>query len=250
MRAPLATGNSTGSLAAELATAHISPETETVVTASTKATTGENVPLSEIETTPETEPDIPYRLDKQGACYLLPKCHHPPQEEMNPVENFVEKAVKEFMELPDNDTSRSNSYRVLVGTIKTKNDPPMLYKIFLAIRTAGNGSTLHQLSGNPAKHGQLMHVLLRFNPFVAPFKPARSDSKKGQPKTPEKESSDRDEEWAKMTKCFEDYSLADAYFHLILALISANSVNAVPAITAVWKLLVAYSGARGPPLAR
>ena len=101
----------------------------------------------------------------------------------------------------------------------------MLEQIFLALRTADNGLTLHQLSSNPSKHAQLLHFLLRFDPFGA----QRVDTHKGQV-IPNKID---DINATEAVKTKDDgftsaYSLADAYFHLILALVSANSVFLVP----------------------
>jgi hypothetical protein len=36
---------------------------------------------------------------------------------------------------------------------------------------------------------------------------------------------------------YHDYSLADAYLNLVVAVVSANSVFLTPVLTALWKLL-------------
>jgi len=133
--------------------------------------------------------------------FVLPKCPQFPTAEFQPVETFVANAV----------TSRdvnNKAYRAILDSIRKADDPPMLCKVLLALR----GTTMNQLSGNPKTHAHLLHLLFRLDPFV----------KKKQDST-----------------LPDDYiSLANAHLHLIVALVSANSVFLTPGMTALWRLIV------------
>jgi RNA polymerase I-specific transcription initiation factor RRN3 len=68
------------------------------------------------------------------------------------------------------------------------------------------------------KHAQLIHWIFRFNSSF-------------NPKVPEGEDSEQ------LISAFKDGSLLDAHLHLVLAMVSARTVNLVPALTAVWRML-------------
>ena len=131
--------------------------------------------------------------------FVLPKCPQFSREEFQPVETFVATAVAAR-------DSNSKTYRAILDSIRKPEDPLMLCKILLALR----GSTLHQLSGNPKGHAHLLHLLFRLDPFVKEEYPILSGM----------------------------HSLADAHLHLLLALVSANSVFLNPGMNALWRLLV------------
>ena len=155
-----------------------------------------------------------FTLEKQDGYYVLPKCATPSRDKVyGPIEDFVAKAIKSRTE-PSGDPNVMKTYKVVLEAVRRKEDPSLLRMIFLAIRTAANGSTLHQLSGNPTKHAQLLHVILRFDPFTG---------RQGDLDTPKKEDNN--------SNCpFQNYSMADAHFSLILALVSANTVFLVQAM--------------------
>lgn len=159
---------------------------------------------------------IPCSLEKRDNYYILPKCELPPRKRFAPVEKFVANAVQSKLEL-EGDSNSQKAYNAVMDAIRRKRDLAMLEQIFLALRTAGNGSTLHQLSGNPTKHAQLLHFLLRFDPFSS-----QHVDKHGGQVIPDDANGQQKDDPASA------YSLADAYFHLILALVSANSVFLVP----------------------
>ena len=153
----------------------------------------------------------PFTLEKQNGYYVLPKCTIPCRDNVyGPVEDFVAKAVKARTE-PSGDPNVLKTYKVILEAIRRKEDPSLLRMIILAIRSAADGTPLHQLSGNPTKHAQLLHVILRFDPFAA--KSSNLDKKDDNPNC-----------------SFRNYSMADAYLQLILALVSANTVFLVPAM--------------------
>jgi len=142
--------------------------------------------------------------------FVLPKCELPPRNELEPVEIFVASAVREQNEQPDTALPLKN-YRGILEALRFKKDVPMLRKVMIALRTSKN--TLNLLVASQ-KHARLIHQIVRFVPFSA---------------------ADNDSEVSASLE--ESYSLADAQFHLIVALVSANSVYLVPALTALWKML-------------
>jgi len=143
---------------------------------------------------------------------ILPKCELPPRSEFQPVETFVAAAVAEQHEQKD-DTVPLKKYKGILETFRFKNDLVMLYRLLLALRTAGNGSTLHLLTRSSSKHARLIHQIVRFNAFDLP----PSADQVSQPPM--------------------NYELADAQLHLMVALVSSNSVFLVPTLTSLWKIL-------------
>ena len=107
----------------------------------------------------------------------------------------------------------------------------MLYQVLLALRIAG--STLHQLTSFTKRHAHLVHLVFRVNPFL-PTKRALETAAK---------SPDAATKFA----MFYDYSVADAFLHLVVALVSANTVFLSPALDAVWRLVVYGEGTDPPP---
>lgn len=229
MTAPRATAlTPSRSLAANLAKAHISNEEQSAEQEFQSSQSPETQDQRPPTTTPQHEQvnnEHSFTLEKRDGFDILPKCAIPPRDKVyGPVEEFVAKAVKSRLE-PSGDPNVMKTYKVILEAIRRKEDPSLLRMIFLAIRTAANGSTLHQLSGNPTKHAQLLHVILRFDPFTGKTK--NTGKKNATSNCP-----------------FRSYSIADAYFQLILALVSANTVFLVPAMVS-WlfdfkKLLVGY----------
>lgn len=146
--------------------------------------------------------------------FLLPRCDLPPRNELEPVEIFVAKAVKEQHQLQE--TQIQVNYRAILEAFRFKNDLLMLRKLLIALRTSG--STLNLLTSDSNKHARLIHQILRLLPFAADTVVNAADVRR--PLSP---------------NC--DAALADAQFHLIQALVSANSVFLVPAMTALWKML-------------
>jgi len=149
--------------------------------------------------------------------YVLPKCEMPNRKDYEPVETFVGNAVQEQHEKKD-DNLPLKAYKGIVDAIRFKNDPVMLQRLLLALRTAGNGSTLHLLTSSSSQHARLIHNIVRLNAFELPKTLVHTTAEQGGTEQ-------------------VDYSLADAHLHLLMALVSANSVFLVPTMTALWKLL-------------
>mmetsp|Transcript_15269 Transcript_15269/g.21591 ORF Transcript_15269/g.21591 Transcript_15269/m.21591 type:complete len:842 (+) Transcript_15269:156-2681(+) len=144
----------------------------------------------------------------ENGDFTLQPCRMPPLKEMQPVQKFVASAL-----LAD---QRSRQYLAVMDCIRKCDDPPMLRKIFIALRTAG--STLHHMTKDPNQHPQLIHVLFKIDPFVANAAVTTSDNEK-------------------LIAPIQDGSLADAYYHLIVALVSANSVFVGPILNGLWRIL-------------
>jgi len=159
--------------------------------------------------------------------YVLPKCRAPPPEEFQTVETFVAKAVREQH---DNSRGRNDAvpvvdaYRGIVEALRKRDDPPMLHKLLLALRTAGGGSTLNYLTCSSSRHARLIHLIVRFDPFFA----SSVDENKSTTSSPP---------WAGQALADLCCDVADAHLHLVLAIVSSNSVFLVPALTSLWKLL-------------
>lgn len=146
------------------------------------------------------------------SSLVLPKCKMPPMEELKPVQAFVANAVC------SSEGSKSlQSYRAILDCLRKREDPPMLLKILLALRTAG--STLHHLTGVSKRHAHLVHLIFRLDPFDPPVN-----------NTTKSTSPDH------MTP-YQNCSLADAHLHLLVAMVSANSVFLTPAMNAIWRLI-------------
>ena len=156
---------------------------------------------------------------KQGY-YTLPRCVMPPLSELQPIETFVMNAIQsQHNEAAATiDPSHAQGYRAIIDGLKRPVDPPMLRLVLIALRTAGNGTALNLITTHSTIHAQLVHWIFRFNPTLRPKIP-------------------RDEESESLCAVFHDGSLLDAHLHLILAMVSARTVNLVPALTCVWKML-------------
>lgn len=159
--------------------------------------------------------------------YQIPKCKLPPAPEMAAIEKFVENAV--LSQEPRNDgttnkvdPSHAEGYRAILKALKRPSDPSMICKVLLALRTAGHGSILNLLALTD-KHAQLLHLVIR---FVSTIPPTLEEGTTGDPEA--------------MLQVYKDYSLCDAHFNLLLAIVSAKSTHVVPILTAVWKLLTNY----------
>jgi hypothetical protein len=170
-----------------------------------------------------------------GVSYEIPRCEMPPVGELDIVEKFVFNAIrsqeilssplqKELGDMDPPDPSHYEGYQAIISSFKRPSDPRMLRKLMIALRTAGNGSVLNQLVlGNT--HAHLLHLIIRFNPTRPPHN--YEDIFAG----------DHEE----LLKVYQDYSLCDAHFHLLLALVSAKSTHVSPILSATWKFLTRYS---------
>jgi hypothetical protein len=184
--------------------------------------------------TPEAEKLKETVSSPGGVSYEIPRCDVPPTAEMDAIEKFVVNAIhsQESLSSPLNkesgnmdipDSSHYEGYQAIISSFKRPSDPRLLVKLMIALRTAGNGSVLNQLVlGNT--HAHLVHLIIRFNPTRPPHN--YEDIFVG----------DREE----LLKVYQDYSLCDAHFHLLLAMVSAKSTHVLPILSATWKFLTRY----------
>ena len=163
--------------------------------------------------------------------FVFPRCQQElPKAEIEPIERFVATAISSQHEHSSNNVINTGgqvdikdaakameSYRALAESLRRPEDPTMVQKIFVALRTAGKGSSVYQVACFADRHAQLIHLLFKFNPFDLPRILEEASDETKQP--------------------YLDYSLADSYMHLMVAIISANSVHVVPFMSAIWRTL-------------
>lgn len=130
-------------------------------------------------------------------------------------------------------------YESICDQIKNRDEPSMLHKVLLAL---AYGETLGYLIQFPQYHGKLLHLIMRLDPFVPPPKvrllqrnstrdihittntsisttaTTTSTTTLLVPSNPE------------LLCLFQDYTIADAYFALCLAIISANATFVIPVL--------------------
>jgi hypothetical protein len=188
-------------------------ETKPFVIPATPGHTGTTTTTSDTSTKANEEDSR--GQDNDINKYELPKCTMPPQSELEPIETFVSNAIRSKHDLTDNPTFKEG-YRAIANALRRPEDPLLLKMVLLSLRTAGKGSTLYQLTTSATTHAQLTHLIFRLNSFQ-PIKLEDESEEKLQP--------------------YRDYSLADAHLNLMVALVSAKSVHAVPAMTVAWRML-------------
>ena len=156
----------------------------------------------------------------------------PPTSEMIGIELFVKGAVQSNDPTKNNNNTihfnnhgsqqHKEAYKAILDALKGPNDPIMIWKVLLGLRTAGCGSVLNSLAFKD-NHAQLLHLIIRFVSTIPPkFEEISAESLD-----------------AKL-RVYTNYSLCDAHFDLLLAIVSAKSTHVVPILTAMWKLLTSY----------
>lgn len=201
---------------------------------------------------------VMYHSWTQGHCpFVLPTPAVPPAEEYAPVEKFVAGFVESLFAPPTLAAAaqqRSQGMRAIGGVLRTREDPVMLFKVLLALRTAGHGSVLRLLASDSRKADSLLHLIFAVDPFVPPDtlvqtiakeiedetkarskSPIRSRSKSSPPTVnvlidPERLKKDP------RLQPFFSFQIADAHLHLLVALASANSIHVTHAVSAIWKM--------------
>jgi RNA polymerase I-specific transcription initiation factor RRN3 len=157
----------------------------------------------------------------------LPKCEFPPPETYALTERAVAQAVQEQHTRAQNrQPGLGVAYRGIIDTLKSTEDLEMIRMILLALRTSGKGRTLTYLTQSATTHASLIHLVLRLNPYEL-----QKPKKKG--KIPRTANSPVGATATVVT----DYAMADAQLHLLMAIVSANSIFLVPTMTSLWKML-------------
>ncbi len=150
----------------------------------------------------------------------------PPKDEYAPVEKFVYNAIcyrsvtdRAQME-PSTQKAAGLGYKAILDLLRKRDDPIMLRKVLLALRTSGEGMAMGKIISDSKRHSNLLHLIFKSDPF----------SLSDEANTKSNVATD-----AAVTS--HDYSLADAYLNLIVALVSANSVFLTPALNMLWRLM-------------
>ena len=204
---------------------------------------------------------VMYHSWGHGHCpFVLPTPAVPPPEEYAPVEKFVAGFVESLFAPPGLASvaqQRSQGMRAIGGVLRTREDPAMLFKVLLALRTAGHGSVLRLLASDSRKADSLLQLIFAVDPFVPPdtlvqtiakeiedenktgsTSPLRSRNKSPPPTQlaanilidPERLRKDP------RLQPFFSFQIADAHLHLLVALASANSIHVTHAVSAIWKM--------------
>jgi hypothetical protein len=168
----------------------------------------------------------PFESPKRGNFFgefdlWLPRCVLPPAEELEPVEAFVEAAVRKQEGLPETGAPDKN-YSALCDIMRSKRDLSKLRKVLIALRTSGRGSTLHLITSS-RRHARLLHYVLRLNPFELPSTANRAATASG--------------ETVPGVSLVANYDLADSQLHFLSAVVSANAIFVIPTLTFAWSLL-------------
>jgi hypothetical protein len=197
------------------------PDDGVVATSSSEKNTSDQS-ISDKSSSPKQQQEDAF-IHEELYNFQLPRMPLPPAADLEPIELFVSNAIQsQLVDTPE--PMHVDGYRAIANALRKSDDPHMLYMLLVALRTAGQGSTLYQLASDN-KFNMLVHLIFKFNPFDHPN--SNNEEKEGEDPKSNEES----------YKVYSDWSMADAHFRLILALISAKSVHVVPAVSAVWKLL-------------
>ena len=202
----------------------------------------ENVPgskgLISWESDVREAPDDLYEDDSLSISYIpcksmswatLSRPILPPKEEYEPVEKFVFDAInvrslKDRNEVDIETQKAANlGYKAILDLLRKSDDPVTLKKVILALRTSGEGTTMGKIISNSKRHSHLLHLIFRLDPFSVDNAVETADVNSD-------EKAEKDN-----LQC--DWSVADAYLNLIVALVSANSVFLTPAVNALWRFI-------------
>ena len=204
---------------------------------------------------------VMYHSWAQGHCpFVLPTPAVPPAEEYAPVEKFVAGFVESLFAPPTLAAAaqqRSQGMRAIGGVLRTREDPVMLFKVLLALRTAGHGSVLRLLASDSRKADSLLQLIFAVDPFVPPDTLVQTiakeieDETKARSKSPMRSRSKSPPPTETSTNVLVDperlkkdprlqpffsYQIADAHLHLLVALASANSIHVTHAVSSIWKM--------------
>ncbi|KAL7492276.1 hypothetical protein ACHAWT_001964 [Skeletonema menzelii] len=168
-------------------------------------------------------------------------------------------------------------HTLLTDLLSRKPNPHQLLYTLHALSTSNSGRDLDKLVTHPKLHAQLIHLLFRMDPFSPGVEGAngirelmmiRRVEKKQEKdrllllvKKNENEQQQQSQQppqqkavkidpsainhkhqikYISPTQPFFQYQIADAYLHLIITLISTNSILSVSAVRAIWGLLTDF----------
>jgi len=195
--------------------------------------------------TSDPESPVAWPLDRMPPCYL------PPTEQFQPVEHYVtvaitsrsESASEETITTPtklernEGGTSEASTtpslsgYSNILDCIRKRDDPAMLWKILLSLRAR----SLSIIASSPSQHAYLMHLLMKLSVFSPPKSLLKNQDLNSDKSKSVLGALSKNED---AIQFFTDYTLADAYLHLLVGLVSANSIFLIPCLESIWKNLV------------
>mmetsp|Transcript_52541 Transcript_52541/g.127265 ORF Transcript_52541/g.127265 Transcript_52541/m.127265 type:complete len:1034 (-) Transcript_52541:119-3220(-) len=136
-------------------------------------------------------------------------------------------------------------YQGLIRILVRPDDPTLLRKIFVALRTAGHGSVLQRLSLSE-DHAKMSHLIFRFVSTRPSDTLVKEVMEYHATKTTKDETEKADTAMTSLglpthlmekLQVYEDYTLCDAHFHLLLGMVSTRPTRSKALLTAIWKLL-------------
>ena len=213
-----------------------------------------NVAMSVTPPSPQPQPPLEETPSAYAFTdtYKLPPYVPPPQSELEVVETFVMNGIVsqhttmtattnnhnddddggEDDTTTNNNTLGMNSYKAVIETLRRGDDPEMMFKVLIALRTAGHGSALRYIVSYPEIHAHLNHCIFRLNSVIVPSKFLEM------PTTNEDGSTQSSSLlFEKQRKYYTTGQILDAHIHLLLAIVSARSISTIPALTWVWKMI-------------
>ena len=151
----------------------------------------------------------------QPQHLTLPKCEVPEKEIMGPIEQFLVNAMKDV---------DGTNYNAVLQNVRRPDDAAMTYRMLIALRTTQG--VLHQLVTGDS-HVRLLHLILRFDPFFIP-KRLKGNAEYGQ--------------------LVNSLKLTTAWLHLLVNLVSANSVYVPSVMKAIWNQIKIGTSNKGRTL--
>lgn len=219
-------------------------------------------------------------IKDSSSLYEMPKCFMPPPIELSSVETFVmnaftaheqnERQKRRMKELrmivgvnkssnqsQDDDGSSNNNippvnplhlkgYQGLMDILKRPDDPMLLRKFFVALRTADHGTVLQRLALSD-EHSKLSNLIFCFD-STRPSPALAGEWEEVQAKAAAATAAAAKNVYGDANNAvttallhkmqiFQDYTLCDAHFHLMLGMVSTRPTRSKPLLTSVWKLL-------------
>ena len=203
-------------------------------------------------------------------------------------------AVNQLSSTADNNNDNSNNHTnnrnkaieatrqhaLLTDLLSRKHNPTQLLYTLHALISSNSGNELDRLVTHPKLHAQLLHLLLRLDPFtpgvdggnmIRELQSIRKLEKRQQQQE-EQEHQQQEQQlqqqqqqqkkkkksvvtidesaiqhkiqykYLSPTQPYYNYQIANIYLHLIISLISNNSILCVSAVRSIWGLLTDFGG--------
>ena len=168
----------------------------------------------------------------------------------------------------------TRQHALLTDLLSRKQNPTQLLYALHAIISSNSGNELDRLVTHPKLHAQLLHLLLRLDPFtpgvdggnmIRELQSIRKLEQKQQQQELQQDQEQQQQQTVKKKKSvvtidesaiqhkiqnkylvptqpYYQYQIANIYLHLIISLISNNSILCVSAVRSIWGLLTDFGG--------